>query len=218
LTLVAGTRHGPGVTIQLYLAFVAAAALLIVIPGPNVALVVATSVAHGPRQGLATVAGTSAAIAIQLALVSLGLAQILGGLGALFDWLRWAGAGYLLWLGVRAWRAPPEDLSIIRPQTGSLGRRFARGLLVSLTNRDLLQHVERYRVVSRDLGKLAVEHELHVAAGEWVCDHRHQIGYVIIGRRMLDAAPPGDSHQELETVVMDQLTHAGRVLTTRLAQ
>jgi len=122
------------VTIQLYLAFVAAAALLIVIPGPNVALVVATSVAHGPRQGLATVAGTSAAIAIQLALVSLGLAQILGGLGALFDWLRWAGAGYLLWLGVRAWRAPPEDLSIIRPQTGSLGRRFARGLLVSLTN------------------------------------------------------------------------------------
>ena len=49
-------------TIELYLAFVAATAVLIAIPGPNVAVIVATSIAHGRRFGLVTVAGTSAAM------------------------------------------------------------------------------------------------------------------------------------------------------------
>ena len=57
---------------ELYLAFVAACVVLIVIPGPNVALIVANSVAHGSRYGLLTVAGTSTAMLLQLGLVALG--------------------------------------------------------------------------------------------------------------------------------------------------
>ena len=48
------------------------------IPGPNVALIVANSVVHGPRYGMLTVAGTSAAMILQLGLVALGMTQFLG--------------------------------------------------------------------------------------------------------------------------------------------
>jgi threonine/homoserine/homoserine lactone efflux protein len=51
---------------QLYVAFVAAASILMLIPGPNVALIVANSGAHGGRYGLSTVAGTSSAVIVKL--------------------------------------------------------------------------------------------------------------------------------------------------------
>ena len=64
---------------ELYLGFVAASVLLILLPGPNVALIVANSLAHGPRWGLVTVAGTSSAMVLQLALTVLGLSGLKGG-------------------------------------------------------------------------------------------------------------------------------------------
>ena len=114
--------------------FVAATILLILIPGPNVALIVANSLAHGARFGLTTVAGTSAAMVIQLALTVLGMSTLLTGLAAGFEALRWIGVVYLLYLGLKAWRAPEVDLTKAAPQAKSSRAIFARGFLVSLTN------------------------------------------------------------------------------------
>jgi len=122
------------VSLDLYLAFVAASAVLILIPGPNVALIVANSVAHGTRFGLLTVAGTSSAVVVHLALTVLGATAILSFLAASFDWLRWAGVIYLVWLGVRAWRAPAVDLAGTEAQARSVKLIFGRGFLVGLTN------------------------------------------------------------------------------------
>ena len=119
---------------DLFLAFVAATTVLMLIPGPNVALIVANSVAYGTRFGLLTVAGTSAAMVLQLALTVLGLAAVLGALGTLFAWLRWVGVAYLLYLGIRQWRAAPVDLTRTPAQPRSARGIFLRGLLVSLTN------------------------------------------------------------------------------------
>jgi threonine/homoserine/homoserine lactone efflux protein len=58
---------------QTWLAFVAATVVLILIPGPNVTLLVANSLTYGPRRALVTLAGTSTAIALQLLGVALGL-------------------------------------------------------------------------------------------------------------------------------------------------
>jgi len=116
----------------LFAAFLAATAALMLIPGPNVALIVANSLSFGPRAGLVTVAGTSAAMVAQLAVASLGLTALLGALGHAFEVLRWIGVAYLVWLGLRAWRAPAEDLSRTRPLKPC--EAFARGFLVSLTN------------------------------------------------------------------------------------
>lgn len=121
-------------TVELYLAFIAATAVLILIPGPNVALIVANSVAHGTRFGLLTVAGTSSAMVVQLALTVLGMSALLGVLSGWFDWLRWIGVAYLVVLGVRAWRAPAVDLSVAPPQARSARGIYLRGFLISLSN------------------------------------------------------------------------------------
>lgn len=122
------------IALHLYLAFIAATAILILIPGPNVALIVANSVAHGTRFGLMTVAGTGSAMMIQLSLTVLGATAVLDVLAASFDWLRWAGVAWLVWLGVAAWRARPADLARTHAQPRSLRAIYLRGLLVGLTN------------------------------------------------------------------------------------
>ncbi len=121
--------------IELYLAFVAATVILMVIPGPNVALIVANSVAHGARFGLLTVAATSSAVVVHLALTVAGATAVLSFLAASFDWLRWGGR-----------RLPDlsRHLGLARSRYRSRGRRgrrarsarliFARGFLVGLTN------------------------------------------------------------------------------------
>jgi homoserine/homoserine lactone efflux protein len=121
-------------SLELYAAFVAATAVLMLIPGPNVALIVANSVAHGSRFGLLTVAGTSSAMVVQLGLTVLGATAALGLLAESFDWLRWLGVVYLLYLGVRTWRAPTADLASTPPQGRSARRIFVSGFAVSLTN------------------------------------------------------------------------------------
>jgi threonine/homoserine/homoserine lactone efflux protein len=120
--------------IELYLTFVAATAVLILIPGPNVALIVANSVAYGTRFGLLTVAGTSSAMVVQLALTALGMTTVLGVLADWFEWIRWIGVAYLAYLGVQQWRAKPTDLTKTKPQPKSVREIYSRGLLVSLTN------------------------------------------------------------------------------------
>jgi threonine/homoserine/homoserine lactone efflux protein len=119
---------------HLLLAFILATTILMLIPGPNVALIVANSVAWGTRYGLLTVAGTAAAMVVLLGLTALGMGAALGVLAAWFEWLRWIGVGYLLWLGIRQWRAPMVDLSRVAPQPRSARTIALRGFLVSLTN------------------------------------------------------------------------------------
>lgn len=121
-------------SLELYLAFVAATAVLILIPGPNVALIVANSVAYGARYGLITVAGTSAAMVLQLALTVMGLSGLLAVMADWFEWLRWLGVAYLVYLGITALRAPATDLSHVKAATVASARMFTRGFLVSLTN------------------------------------------------------------------------------------
>lgn len=119
---------------NLYLAFVVATSLLMAMPGPNVALIVGTSVAHGARAGLVTVAGTSSGMVVQLALTALGLGTALAVLADAFTWLRWCGVAYLCFLGVAMWRAAPVAPVPADPTTTSARAIYARGFLVSLTN------------------------------------------------------------------------------------
>ena len=119
--------------LALYLAFLAASAVVLLIPGPNVALIVSTSIAYGRRHGLVTVAGTSSAMVLQLALTIAGLTAVLTMSANLFAWLRWAGVFYLCYLAVRAWTAPPAS-SDAPPVAKSLIAIYLRGLLISLTN------------------------------------------------------------------------------------
>jgi len=119
---------------HLYFAFIVATSLLMLIPGPNVALIVANSVAHGSRYGIVTVLGTSSAMIVQLGLTALGMVTALGQLALWFGWLRWLGVLYLLFLGIKQWRAPKVDLTSTRALPRSSASIYVRGFLVSLTN------------------------------------------------------------------------------------
>lgn len=124
-----------GMPLDLYLAFVAATALLILTPGPVVALVVDTSIRHGAGRGLLAVAGSASAMAAHLVLVCFGLATVLAGLGEAMHWLKWIGAAYLFYLGLRALFSKetmgPGDGAAARK---SARRAYAEGFLVAISN------------------------------------------------------------------------------------
>jgi len=122
------------IPLTLYLGFLAASALVLLIPGPNVALIVSASIAHGPRAGLLTVAGTSAAMLLQLAMTVAGMTALLTISADWFSALRWIGVAYLLYLGIRIWRTAPANLTRTPPPQPAAPAIFCRGLLVSLTN------------------------------------------------------------------------------------
>lgn len=116
----------------LYLSFVAASLALLLLPGPNVAVIVASSLERGHAAGLWTVAGTSAAMLVQLSLVVAGLTALTVWFAEHFEWLRWAGVAYLAVLGLITWRSSDASTT----DNGVIGgeRHWLRGFLVSLTN------------------------------------------------------------------------------------
>lgn len=122
------------VPLHLYFAFLLTSLGLIAFPGPNVALIVSTSMARGRRAGLVTVAGTSSAMALQLAVTVAGMSALLVTSAGWFSWIRWLGAAYLIYLGVRAWRTPLRvSTEPAEAPPGSVVV-FMRGVFISLTN------------------------------------------------------------------------------------
>ena len=118
-------------SIELYLVFVLASALLVATPGPNVALIVGTSLTHGARTGLTAVAGVNVGLTIQLAVVAAGLSWIVDLFARHFDAIRFIGAAYLLFLGIQTlWKARKPA----PPQALSAERAFARGFAVAFAN------------------------------------------------------------------------------------
>ncbi len=119
--------------IELYLAFVAASALLVLTPGPMVAYLVATTLSHGLRHGLMALIGSAAASALQLAVVVAGLSLILSAASEAFIWLKWIGVAYLVYLGVKALREPADDLAPALTHRSDR-RTIAEAFFVNLTN------------------------------------------------------------------------------------
>ena len=117
---------------DLYL-FVIAAMLLLIVPGPNMAFITSHALAHGKRAGIAAALGISFADLMMTALVSTGLGALVMSWSPAFELLRWAGAGYLLWLAWQALKTPASAPGAQRPLT-SLRTIFARATLNSLLN------------------------------------------------------------------------------------
>src|SRR5271167_5011736 len=89
-----------------WLAFVAASAVLLAIPGPTVLLVISYALGHGRRSATSTVAGVALGDFTAMTASMLGLGALLAASAGLFTALKWVGAAYLVFLGVKLWRAP----------------------------------------------------------------------------------------------------------------
>lgn len=114
------------------LALMAATVVLILIPGPNVAIIVAASLRDGLRYGLMCAFGTTAGLALQLMLVVAGMAAVIQMAVSALTWIKWAGVVYLLYLGIRTWNETGEDLDAIRQRSGAV--TFWRGFGLAAVN------------------------------------------------------------------------------------
>ena len=115
-----------------YLTFVAASAFIVIVPGPMVTLIIANSLRHGVRAGLANIAGAQLGLALMVAVVALGLEVIIAQAAHFFDWLRIAGAAYLIWLGLKLLRA--QAIIGERESLSTSRSFFVEGFLVMLSN------------------------------------------------------------------------------------
>ncbi len=86
-------------SVELYAAYLVACFVIVIVPGPTATLVIANSLRHGTRAGLLNVAGTQLGLAVMIAAIGIGLTSAIEAMGQWFDWLRLAGAVYLVWLG-----------------------------------------------------------------------------------------------------------------------
>ncbi|HEY1719673.1 MAG TPA: LysE family translocator [Magnetospirillaceae bacterium] len=93
-------------TFDHWLAFVAASAILVAIPGPTVLMVISHALSHGRRTAYATAAGVALGDLTAMIASMLGLGAVLAASAALFTILKWIGAAYLIFLGLKLWRAP----------------------------------------------------------------------------------------------------------------
>jgi threonine/homoserine/homoserine lactone efflux protein len=139
-------------SLQLYLPFVAACFALALLPGPVVTLVIANGLRHGTRAALTNIAGVQAGLAIVIGIVAVGLTSMMATMGYWFDWVRFAGAAYLVWLGIKLIRAPAESVKADAPPPPR-GGFFLQGFLVLLSNPKVLVFFGAFIPQFMDLSK-----------------------------------------------------------------
>lgn len=97
-------------TLELYTAYVIATLVVLAIPGPTIMLVVSYALTQGKRSAFASVLGVGLGDATAATASLIGLGAILATSAAAFTVLKWVGAIYLVWLGVKMWRSRPAGL------------------------------------------------------------------------------------------------------------
>ncbi len=120
-------------SLEFLLAYVVATAVFALIPGPMVTLIIANSLRHGSRAGLLNVAGAQLGLAIMIGVLVVGLASVIAFMGVWFDWLRFLGAAYLIWIGWKLIRHP-SALGETRLAPAPRGGFFLQGFLVVMSN------------------------------------------------------------------------------------
>jgi len=125
-------------SMQAYFAFVAACIALALLPGPIVTMVIANGLRYGTRSALINVLGAQVGLAIVIGIVAVGLASLMATMGYWFNWVRFAGAAYLVWLGIKLIRSPVEGVGTGEAPPPPRGGFFLQGFLVLLSNPKVL--------------------------------------------------------------------------------
>src|SRR5258708_25149961 len=124
---------GASMTLAQWLPFAVASAVLVAIPGPTVLLVVSYALGHGRKYALATTAGVALGDLTSMTASMLGLGVLLAASAELFMVLKWVGAAYLVYLGIKLWRAPVMDTDAVQEAPTELrtGRIVAHAYAVT---------------------------------------------------------------------------------------
>ena len=119
---------------EVFAAFAGASLALLIVPGPSVLYIVTRSMDQGRSAGLVSVLGIHTGTIVHVAAAALGLSAILASSAVSFQVVKYAGAAYLIWLGVKALRQRHQEASEGRDRERSLGRIYAQGVVVNVLN------------------------------------------------------------------------------------
>jgi threonine/homoserine/homoserine lactone efflux protein len=117
---------------EVLITFALASIAIVIVPGPTVTVIIANSMAHGSRAGFLNIAGTQTGVALLLVVLVFGLAAIVETMAWWFDWVRLAGAAYLVWLGLKLFFSRDEGGAPPPPKTDR--GFFWQGFAVILSN------------------------------------------------------------------------------------
>lgn len=121
-------------TLELYFAYVVATLILLAIPGPTIMLVVSYALAQGRKSAAASVLGVALGDATAATASLLGLGALLATSATLFAALKWVGAAYLLWVGIKMWRARPAGLETVSVASVPTRKVFLHAYIVTALN------------------------------------------------------------------------------------
>jgi len=124
-------------TLANWLMFLAAGVVLNLTPGPDTLYVLARSVGQGRRAGLVSALGIGAGCLVHLSFAVLGLSAVLARSAVAYEVVKWLGAAYLVYLGVRAlWQLRAGAAALGKPETvpASMRRIFLQGFLTNVLN------------------------------------------------------------------------------------
>ena len=125
-------------TLELWLIYLVAAAGLSLTPGPNGLLSITHGACFGFRSTAYTIFGGAFGFLVLIAISLAGFGTLLAASEQAFTLIKWVGAGYLIYLGIRVWRAPPPDFRgaalAIDTQDACPIRMFQQGFLVAVSN------------------------------------------------------------------------------------
>ena len=121
-------------TFEWWFAYLLTSIILSLSPGSGAINTMTTSINHGYRGAVASIAGLQAGLGIHIVLVGIGLGTLFSRSVLAFEVLKWAGAAYLIWLGIQQWRAAGSINLNTLAQTQNRGHLFKRAVFVNLTN------------------------------------------------------------------------------------
>jgi threonine/homoserine/homoserine lactone efflux protein len=119
---------------EVFAAFAAASLALLVVPGPSVLYIVTRSMHQGRAAGLVSVLGIHTGSIVHVAAAALGLSAILASSALTYGIVKYVGAAYLIWLGIRALRDRGDERREIEGKGHSLRRIYAQGVVVNVLN------------------------------------------------------------------------------------
>lgn len=121
-------------SLSLWLAFVVAAGVIAITPGPGSILVLSTGLRYRYSFVFRALLGLELALLVHLGIVALGLGALLTASSTAFLVMKIIGAVYLVWLGIQKWRASVEPIDTSQFHIAANRQLFRQGLLVNLTN------------------------------------------------------------------------------------
>jgi threonine/homoserine/homoserine lactone efflux protein len=203
-------------TPEMTLAFVGAFLILAISPGPGLVAILSRTLAGGYASGLAVTAGLVVGDALFLGIAMIGLSAIASAMGPLFQIVKYAGAAYLIWLGIQSFRASHAEVAIKAEHSRSgLAKDAGLGLIVTLGNPKPIVFYGALLPTFLDLTRIAVTDFAVLMSVVVVVSFAVYGVYMVLARRAGRLLVSGTATRRLNQATGAMLVGSGLIVASR---